>query len=194
MRTHNYCMTNVNFIKEVIPNLEKNNILIILNQKQLKDSIDYFLQNINIVDKKIVLVSFTTSEKELKNKIDQEKIFIIDAFSNERKEEKNFISLKNNNDLVQIQIAIKKALKKLGNNTIIIFDTLNVISLYNSSKEIKKFIYLFSNKTKLEENSCVFFITKDSIEKEIIDFTSQFCDKTFDFSKIFFHTIQTKQN
>ncbi|MDD3084186.1 MAG: hypothetical protein PHP82_04130 [Candidatus ainarchaeum sp.] len=184
-------MGNVNFIKEVIPNIENNNLLVIVNQNQIKESINFFLKNI-INEQKIILVSFSEPAKNIFEKFDNKNFFIIDAFSNEKKEGQNFFGIKNQNDLVQIQIAIKKALQKIGKNTIIVFDSLSIISIYNSPKETGKFIYLFNNKMKLEKNSCIFFITENSVDEEIISFAKQFCDKTFDFSKIYSHTIQNK--
>lgn len=70
---------------------------------------------------------------------------------------------------------------------------MNTLSIYNSSKEIGKFIHIFSNKMKLSENNCIFIITKSSIDSEILDYAKQFCDQTFDFTQIATYTIENKK-
>ncbi len=184
-------MVHANFIKEIIPNIENNNLLVITNQIQLKDSINFFLNELSQKNEKIVFVTFNETAKNVLEKFNKN-IFVIDALSNQKEEGENYIVLKSSSDLIQIQIAIKKAIQKLGEKSVIIFDSLNIISIYNSPKEIGKFIYLFSNKMKLTNNSCVFFVAENSIEEETIDFAKQFCDKTYDFSKLSTYTIQSK--
>ena len=68
---------------------------------------------------------------------------------------------------------------------IVIFDSLNILSIYNSGIEIGRFIYFFTNKMKLENKSCIYLMTKDSIENDTIELAKQFCDKTYDFSELY---------
>ena len=70
-------------------------------------------------------------------------------------------------------------------NAIIIFDSLSILSIYNSQDEIGKFLYFFTNKIKLEDKSCIYLTAKNSIKPEIINLAKQFCDKTFDFSELY---------
>ena len=60
----------------------------------------------------------------------REKIFVIDAFSRETQARQNFIPINNPADLTNIQIAIEKAEKSLVGKKIIIFDSINALSIY----------------------------------------------------------------
>jgi KaiC/GvpD/RAD55 family RecA-like ATPase len=181
---------NVNFIKEIIPHTENNNLLVLINQIQSKHAVNFLLKS--LFGKKIVLVTFTSPKKKFLDIFENNNFFIIDAYSNEKSEGEHFISLKNSNDLVQIQIAIKKAIQKIG-NAIIIFDSLNILSIYNSPKDLGKFFHIFSNKMKLSNNSCIFFATENSVDDKTLDFAKQFFDKTFDFTKVAAYTIESKK-
>ncbi len=176
-----------NFLKEVIANTTNKVNLVIINQKQFKTSIDYLLEKLLLEQKnEIILVSFSQPGKEILNKFNSPKLHIIDAFSEEEENEK-IIYLKAGN-LTKLQIEIDELMKE---KSIVIFDSLGVLGLYNSAQDVGKFVYFFSNKIKLNNNSCIFVVVKESIDEETLNFAKQFCDRTYNFSELFVSIEET---
>jgi archaellum biogenesis ATPase FlaH len=177
-------MDEMFFLKEVAL-FDKNLVrLILLRQNQLKKAIDFFLQRIlNEEDKEVILVSFLQNNSEIFEKHKSKKLHVVDC-SEKGSQASNTILLKNINNLTKIQIAIEKFIENLEGNKIIIFDSLSVLSIYHSEKNLGRFIYFFTNKTKIEENSCIYLATKDAIGEEVINLAKQFCDQTYDFSEV----------
>jgi len=183
-------MANNSFLDEALAKTAEKVSLVILNQKQVKDSIAYALNELLEEDATIVFVSLTrTAEAVLKDvKAKKNNLYIIDAFSNEGdQDEKNekIIYADTPSNLTGIQIGIEKAQHASDDKNIIIFDSLGVLSVYNDKKMFGKFLYLFSNKARLDKNTCLFFTTKDSIEENALESAKQFFDKVFDYSALY---------
>ncbi|MFA6420202.1 MAG: hypothetical protein WCW13_05350, partial [archaeon] len=186
-------MQNIFFLKEVLAYLDKNVSLVILNQKQLKQGLDFTLNTILSQNKKsAILINLSTPIEEITQKIAPlfiDRIKIIDAFSKEASNLKNVITVNNSSDLTGIQIAIEKAQNQLSGEKIIIIDALNVLSIYNKKEIIGKFLHLFSNKTRLQNNSALIFCIKESTDAEILEMAKEFSDKVYDYSDLFASTI-----
>ena len=185
-------MSKVPFMNEVITNVKDNVSLVILAQNQIKTSVDFLLEKLLHEQETIILVSFTSSAEDILTKYNNPNLFIIDAYSQKKIDSTNVISVNNSSNLTQIQIAIEKAKYKLEKKVIIIFDSLSVVAIYNTQKDLGKFIYLFSNKIKLIGDSAVYLTTIDTIEEEMLNLVKQFCDKNFDFSKIYVQEINSQ--
>jgi hypothetical protein len=184
-------MQDLPYLNEIVAHAKDKVMLITLNSKQINDSVDFFLKKLLITnDTNIILVSFLQPAQKVFEKFPTNKLFIVDCSENGKPID-NAIIVRETNNITQIQIAIEKAFEKIGGKGIVIFDSLNILSIYNSGKEIERFIYFFTNKMKLTDNSCIYLITQNSTEKEIIEMAKQFCDKTFDFSKLYV-SIETK--
>jgi KaiC/GvpD/RAD55 family RecA-like ATPase len=183
-------MQNTNFLKEVIANTKNNVSLVELNQSQVLEAIDFSLEHL-LEENKIILVSFLRSGEKILEKFKSNNLFVIDCFSEENEEEKRIIKLPTPNDLVRIQISIEKFQEKIDGETLIIFDSISLLTIYNSPKTIGKFFYYFSNKIKLKNNSGIFFVSTDN-EEETLEIIRQFFDKYYDFSDLYVEKIEAK--
>jgi archaellum biogenesis ATPase FlaH len=180
-------MESVSYLKEVLVNLEKTVSLVLLNQKQFRTALDFVLGDIVKREKQVVFVSFTKSGDEIIRKFGSDNLTVIDGFSKEQRDTNNIIYIGNKTNLTNVQIAIEKVSGE--SEKIIVFDSLSVMSIYNSKRDLGKFVYLFNNKISLEGNTCLYFATKESIDEETVETVKQFCDKTYDFSDIYISSI-----
>jgi KaiC/GvpD/RAD55 family RecA-like ATPase len=179
-------MKSMTYLKELLVNMNRNVSLVLLNQKQFRSAIDFVLQSILEKDTHVIFVSLTASGEEIIEKFNNPNLVVIDGFSEEKSDTEKIISIGNKNSLTRIQIAIEKASEE--KKPLIIFDSLSVLSIYNP-KDLAKFIYLFNNKLNLNDNTCIYFATKESIDEGTIETTRQFCDKFYDFSGIYISSI-----
>jgi len=90
---------------------------------------------------------------------------------------KQAVYLESPSDLVDLSIAIEKAVKKLGiGKKFVIVDSLTTLLVYNNEESVEKFTHALSQKIGDWEIQGIFLAT-DSTSKEFIDTLSQFCDK-----------------
>jgi archaellum biogenesis ATPase FlaH len=177
---------NTQFLKEVITKIDNNSSLIIINQKQFEESIKFFLiENLKKENNIILIANTKTSINEfLKNQ--NEKLFLIDCFSKEKVAEKNYFNIGDCSNLTKIQITLNKIIK---DNTIVIFDSLSVTSIYNKPTNVGRFIYFLNNKIKFQKSSIAYFVINETIEEEILLFSKELCDENYDFSKLLLDSI-----
>lgn len=181
-------------MKEPLVNLDKNISLVVLNQKQLKPSIDFTIDSI-LSQKRysVIFVSMSGPGEDVLGKVNKNylgKIVIIDAFSKDPNTYfSSIIPVNNASDLTNIQIAIERAERKVTGEKVIIIDALNVMAIYNKKEVLGKFLHLFSNKTRLEENSSIIFTINESTDQKIIDLAKEFSDKVYDYSSTYVSTI-----
>jgi hypothetical protein len=178
------------FLKEAINNLEKNSVLVLLNQKQLKPSINFVLQNFFEEKKTLIFVSTQPYQNYFEKEIPKN-IFVINLTNKTNGEKKDQIfNINNPSNLTGIQIAVESVLKKNPEDVTIFFDSINSLAIHNSPKNIAKFFYIFINKTSLQKNSLLLFSVKDSMNENALDKIKQFSGKTFDYSNIFISSIE----
>lgn len=180
------------FLKEALTNFKKNSTLVLLNQKQLKPSINFTLNT--LVDEKIPVIFISTQNyQNFFQKEIPENVFIVNV-SNEKnlsyEKKEQVYNIDNPSNLTAIQIAIESFLKKNQKETLIFFDSINYLSIHTSQKNISRFFYIFINKTSLQNNSLILFAIKESINESILETIKQFCGKTFDYSKVFISSIE----
>lgn len=90
---------------------------------------------------------------------------------------KQSVYLESPGDLVELSMAIEKAIKKLGHDKkFIIVDSLTTLLVYNTEVSVEKFTHSLSQKIGEWEIQGIFLAT-DSTSKQFIDTLSQFCDK-----------------
>lgn len=173
------------FLKELVSNIDNNANLVLINKKTNNEAIDYLLSKIlSEREEEIILISLTRSSAEILKNIDSDKLKIIDGFSDSSDKIEKAIFIGNRCSLTKIQIGVEKALSKVKKESIIIIDSLNILSLYNDIEELSKFIYLFSNKTRLEGNSAIFFLDKKTFDPETLEKVKSFSDNSFDYSNL----------
>jgi len=188
-------MQNTFFLKEPISFADKNVSFVALNQKQLKSAIDFTTTTFLAQDQtNIILVSFTQNPNELIANMPQQwrkKLIIIDAFSKEDQKIPQVLHIDNASDLTSIMIAVEKAQKNLTGKIVILFDSMNMLSIYNKKDTLGKFIHIFCNKTRLEEKTAILFTVKESTDEGVLELLSEFADKAYDFSSLFISAIST---
>ncbi|MDD3159805.1 MAG: hypothetical protein PHQ98_02460 [Candidatus ainarchaeum sp.] len=179
---------NTQFLKEVISKIDVNSSLIIINQKQYIDSIKYMVKELE--NKNLILIATTKNTiNEFINKNNtNNQIFLIDCFSKESLNLKNYFYIGDCSNLTKIQIILNKIIN--DKKFIVLFDSLSVTSIYNKSKDVGRFIYFLNNKLKLQECSIIYFIIDETIEEEILNFTKELCDNNYDFSKVILDSIE----
>lgn len=180
------------FLKEALTNFKKNSTLVLLNQKQLKPSINFTLNT--LVDEKIPVIFISTQNyQNFFQKEIPENVFIVNV-SNEKnlsyEKKEQVYNIDNPSNLTAIQIAIETFLKKNQKETLIFFDSINYLSIHTSQKNISRFFYIFINKTSLQNHSLILFAIKESINESILETIKQFCGRTFDYSKVFISSIE----
>jgi hypothetical protein len=74
---------NTQFLKEVISKIDINSSLVIINQKQYIDSINYSIKE--LINKNLILIATTKStiNEFINNNNTNDQIFLIDCFSKE---------------------------------------------------------------------------------------------------------------
>jgi|GEM_PF-1216656 len=191
-------MQNVFFLKESIAYADKNVSFVLLNQKQMKDSI-IFAANSFLAEefKSVIIVSYSTPGEEILSKIndkDKNRIIIIDAFLRDSTNNNpQIIKLSNPGDMTGVQIAIEKAEKTLLGDKIVLFDSINVLTVYEKKEIVAKFFHMFQNKIRLEDKTLIIFAVKESTDTELIDYLKEFSDKTFDYSELYITAIAMAQ-
>jgi len=190
-------MQNVSFLREVFANAEENVSLVMLNQQQIESALDFTIKRVLIEEGvSIIYVSLTKTAEEVLTWIPQLKkknIFIIDAFSSktERFFKEDLIEYVDTPaNLTGIQIGMEEGFGSLPGKKVVIIDSLGALSSYNDKKTFGKFIYTFSNKIKLADNTMILFSTKDSLDPWSLSLSKQFCDKYYDFSALYVTNIE----
>lgn len=186
-------MQNAFYLKEPISFLDKNVLLVLLSQKQLKEGVEFSMNSIlSKKDMNLILISLTTPGTELLKKANSafaQNLGIIDSFS-EEKSNSSQIQYCSPGDFTGIQIASEKFEQKLTGQKTILIDALNVLSVYNKKNALGKFLHLFSNKTRLRGDSAIVFCVKESSDPEVVEMMKEFADKIFDYSDIFVSAVK----
>jgi hypothetical protein len=188
-------MQNVFYLKEAINRGEKNVSFIQISQKQLKDAL-IFTANTYLSSEKnnVILVSFSVMPEEIMLGITgtgKKRILIIDAAAKSTNpEQKNIITLTNPSDLTGIQIAIEQAEKEFTGNKVIIFDAVNALSIYTKKDTIAKFFHMYNNKIRLEDETGIIFIVKESADIGLVELLKEFADNCYDYSNMFNATLE----
>ncbi len=183
----------VPFIKEALSNVSENSVLVLLNQKQLRPSVNSVITNLIEEKKKVIFVSTTDYTRFFEENSIPKDFFIIDVFprDDDQKIDKTKIySVQNPANLTDIQIGIERFSKNISGEVIIFFDSVNTLAIHNSPKSIAKFFYIFINKTSLQGNSLLLFVVKESISEETLGIIKQFCVKMYDYSGVFISSIE----
>jgi hypothetical protein len=181
------------FLKEVIANAEKKSSLIILSNKQMKDSLLGLIKDYSEKNKILIIVSFFTPIIEIRKIFGGKNIYFADCTQNNGDLDENIVLTTNPSDLTGIMIAIDLIEKKVAGNKVIIFDALNMMEAYNEYKKMGRFLHALSNKTKLRENTLILITEKISTDPKTIDLAKQFSDKNYDYSSLFISTIASME-
>ncbi len=183
-------MINATFMKEAIATSDKKVTFVMLNQKQGKDAVEFTINALLNQMKKIVLIAFSKQPSESFRQIitQNDNISLIDC-SGSLNENPRTISIGNPSDLTSLQVALDKIDKEIAGPKTIIFDSVNMMAIYNKKDDFGRFIHLLSNKMRLKENSIIFFTTKESTNQNALDVMQELADKTYDYSSLLIGAI-----
>jgi len=182
-------MQNTFFLKEVIANAEKKVSFLMLSGKQIKDTLLGLINEYTLKSKVIIVVSFFTPISEIKNIYGGKNIYFVDCTQSNEKQEDNRILVTNPSDLTGIMVFIDSIDKNVAGEKLILFDSLNMMEVYNEQKKTGRFMHALSNKIRLRENTLILLTIKDSTESKTIELFKQFSDKSYDYSSLYISAI-----
>lgn len=182
-------MQNTFFLKEVIANAQKNVSFVMLSTKQIKETLFGLIKEYSMKNKVIIVVSFFTPISEIKSVFGGQHIYFADCTQGKEKQEDNNVLETNPSDLTGIMVYIDSIDKNVPGEKIILFDSLNMMEVYNEQKKIGRFMHALSNKIRLRENTLILLDVKDSTENKTIELFKQFSDKIYDYSSLFISAI-----
>lgn len=182
-------MQNTFFLKEVIANASKRVSFLMLSGKQVKDTLFGLINDYSLKSKVIIVVSFFTPVKEIKNVYGGKNIHFIDCTQSNERAEDELIFVTNPSDLTGIMVFIDSIDKTIPGEKIVLFDSLNMMEVYNEQKRIGRFMHAISNKIRLRENTLILLTIKESTEPKTIELFKQFSDKSYDYSSLFISAI-----
>ncbi len=183
-------MMNATFMKEALSGADKKVTFVMLNQKQEKDTIEFTINALLNQMKKIVLIAFSKQPSDsFRKMIEQnDNISLIDC-SGSIETGTRTQSIRNPSDLTSLQVALDKIDQEIKGPKTIIFDSVNMMAIYNNKEDFGRFIHLLSNKMRLKENSLIFFTAKESTSQSALEVMQELADKTYDYSNLLIGAI-----
>ncbi|MCX6803819.1 MAG: hypothetical protein NTY48_04595 [Candidatus Diapherotrites archaeon] len=179
-------MQNVFFMKDVIANGDKSVTIVILNAKQLKESIGFTINQYLANQKTVILVACIKESKNVMNYLiesTKKNFFIVDCCEKNAEENSNVISVNDPSNLTGIQVALEKINNKTTGKKVVIFDSINILAAYNKKGAFERFLHLFGNKMRLNENTAILFALKEYTDTETINASKELADKSYDYSE-----------
>jgi archaellum biogenesis ATPase FlaH len=179
----------MNVINDIIQNRF---VLVLLNEKQYMDRLNKIVESVERSKNKICYICLSRPYKDVlselkKNKINTKSFFFIDVLSShygKLSPRKNCIFLDSPDDLKSIKKAIGAAIKK-GKCSVILFDTISALLIYQENFSILKFTHSLTTESKKENVKKIFIALKDNSvlyreNKELLNDLRMFADKTVD--------------
>ncbi len=120
-----------------------------------------------------------------KEKIDLNKVIFIDAVTKtmggQIKKTKECLFIGNPRNLSDISIAMDQAIMAIpAKNRFLFFDSLSVLTLYNSVDVVAKFVHFISGKMRVWKVKGIIISLRRKKDKELIEELKGFCDITLD--------------
>jgi len=183
-------MLNATFMKEALATSDKKVTFVMLSQKQSKDTIEFTINALLSQMKKIVLVAFSKQPSDsFKQLIEQNKSISLIDCSGTMGDSTRALSISNPSDLTSLQVALDRIDNEIQGTKTIIFDSVNMMAIYNNKEDFGRFIHLLSNKMRLKENSVIFFTTKEATNPIATEVMQELADKTYDYSNLLIDAI-----
>jgi len=120
--------------------------------------------------------------QELKNnKIDTSKLYFIDSvckkIAKNKREYSNCVDIEGVESLTELSLAISSA-SHTGKFKFLIFDSITTLLIYHDQETAEKFISYLINKLKSLDISVILISIDEDKSNKIVNFISQFADKT----------------
>jgi len=121
-------------------------------------------------------------EKFKEEKIDTDKIFVIDAvtprkFINGNSRAENAVFIGSPRELTNISITTTSKIKELKTAKVLIFDSVSTLLVYNEFDSVKDFVRFISNKMKELNVTFAMICIKESVDEKFISQLSSFVDE-----------------
>jgi archaellum biogenesis ATPase FlaH len=178
-------------MNKIISETEKTqNIILIVKDEKYQETIRSLIKELTLHKKRIVFVSINKTknaiEKELKaKKIPTDKIYFIDCISKSiskgkikwSNEKTQYVD--NPTSLTQMSLVLFKLIERIKIDFLVL-DSINTLLIYNSEKEILKFIHHTTGKLKENNITGIFIYLKGEMDEKLLKEFSQFADKVME--------------
>ena len=94
---------------------------------------------------------------------------------------KNCLFIGNPENLSDISLAMDQAVRALGKEKFLFFDSLSTLLIYNNINTVARFIHFLTGKMRIWKVKGIIISLQKESDKELIDELSQFCDIVIDF-------------
>ena len=159
-------------------------ILYILPSKQYFQSVLTVLKK-ETKNKEIIYVTTNKPYSHLINlfkeeKLDADKIFFIDCISEQvgaKQETSHCLFLGSPQQITGLSLAINKAVDLMSNETLVFFDSLSTLLVYNNEQVVGKFTNFLINKLRTKNVSTIMLTLESDSDKKIIKTIQSFVDE-----------------
>lgn len=117
-----------------------------------------------------------------KENINIENLFFIDCITKELKERistKNCYFVGSPSNLTDIAIALDPVFKE-GKHKFVFLDSLDTLTVYNTTESVIKFAHFLTSKVRLHDISGVLLAVHENSDQRLVTELAQFCDKVID--------------
>jgi archaellum biogenesis ATPase FlaH len=170
-------------------------VMVLLTEEQYKQKLINIVKNVEKNHTKICYVClsrpYTDIMEHLKDiGLDVNKFFFIDVLSSHYKKPKevhNCIFIEGPSKLIAIHVAIKRAITE-KNCSVVIFDTISSLLMYEQTHDIVKFTHELTIEEKHQDVNKIFIILKENsvlreYNKNLVEDIGMFVDKTIDLER-----------
>ncbi|MFH1326988.1 MAG: ATPase domain-containing protein [archaeon] len=113
-------------------------------------------------------------------KIETDKIFIIDAVSPSKSRTANAVFIGSPKELTNISITTTSAVKRLKEAKVLVFDSISTLLVYNKIEVVKKFIRFISKEMKNLKVTFVMSCIKEMTDEKTISELKAFADEVIE--------------
>ena len=180
--------TLIHSMEKIISEPEKmQNIILIIPDEKYKETITNLIKELVGLKKTVCFVSVNKTknalEKELKEKkVSTEKVYFVDCVSKSiskgrvkwSDEKTQYID--NPTSLTQMSLAIFNLFERVKIDFFVL-DSINTLLIYNTEKDILKFVHHTTGKLKESSQSGIFVFLKQETNEKLLKEFAQFTDK-----------------
>lgn len=181
-------MTELDF-DDIETAIDKDDIILLLSDSESLEEVklDMLEKFTEKEEMSVVYVSITKPYDSItdildEKGIDPDEIFFIDCMSKTQDSE-NAVRAKNcvfidPHNLSNISIAISEAVENLpeDEDTLVVFDTLSALRVYNEDKPLQEFSQFLTSKIRNWEIKSVILTLEEEMDDEVVARVAQFCD------------------
>jgi len=113
------------------------------------------------------------------NKIDTDKLMILDTFGSDKKEPErsNIIRLSNSSSLTEISLSLSKCIETIKGKKFFFIDSINTMLIHNDPNILAKFFHFVLTKMRVNNIGGILILIEKDTNKEVSGEIAQLCDK-----------------